>query len=366
MAWYNNAPYQDETQVLIGSLLGDASLTIQPVSHNIYFEETHSVKQKDYLLWKNEFLQKILLTSRRQFSTFDPRNQKEYHKVRVYSKTSPFLKELYGYFYSEKTKYVNSEILEHLTPLGLAVWYCDDGCYQYHSKTIIFCTHAFSLDDHKRIQDCFYRKWNIEATIRKKKQYHYFYINRINALKFLHLIRDFVHSSMKYKLGEIDNSNKSKIEETREKIRVSKAKYLEKNRERINQYHLEYSYRSDVRLRIIERRKKNREISRAYHRKYYHENLEKIKAHRDKHKSQSKAWYHKYYLEHRDELLAKKKEYYLLHRKGILEKKKIYHQKHRQKRIEYSRNYHQANKQKWVAYEHRRQEKKRLEKNVMV
>ena len=41
----------DAEQVLLGSLLGDGSLSRMNEKH-IYYSEIYSLKQRDYLLWK--------------------------------------------------------------------------------------------------------------------------------------------------------------------------------------------------------------------------------------------------------------------------------------------------------------------------
>lgn len=43
-------------QIILGSMFGDAFLK-KYKSSNVAFIETHSIKQKDYLLWKKELLE---------------------------------------------------------------------------------------------------------------------------------------------------------------------------------------------------------------------------------------------------------------------------------------------------------------------
>lgn len=47
---------KEQEQVILGSILGDASIKTQ--SKNQYsFSDEHSAKQKEYILWKNKILQ---------------------------------------------------------------------------------------------------------------------------------------------------------------------------------------------------------------------------------------------------------------------------------------------------------------------
>ena len=78
---------EDVKQVLLGSLLGDGSLEINKGGKNAFYREIHSSKQKDYLLWKNQFL-KIFNTKLQEYSTFDNRTNNTYYIILLWSKTN--------------------------------------------------------------------------------------------------------------------------------------------------------------------------------------------------------------------------------------------------------------------------------------
>ena len=46
-------------QVLYGSLLGDGSLQKNTLNSNAFFQEGHSIKQEEYLIWKANNLEKL-------------------------------------------------------------------------------------------------------------------------------------------------------------------------------------------------------------------------------------------------------------------------------------------------------------------
>ena len=117
----------DTEQVLLGSVLGDGSLCLNTKysNSNAYFSEAHSLKQKDYLLWKDEYL-KCFNTIIEYGSKTLKSNQKVYSQVRLRSKSNATLTKYYKDFYFKHIKLVTQKILNKLKPLGLAVWYMDD------------------------------------------------------------------------------------------------------------------------------------------------------------------------------------------------------------------------------------------------
>ena len=156
-------------QVLLGSLLGDGSLHIHKKrGKNATYTEEHSLKQLQYAKWKNSFLKfKETLVNRKEKRFGDVR---EYQQVCIYSPASPTLTEYYSFFYPNGKKVVTREILDKLEPLGLAVWYCDDGCYLYRQNMINFATNKFTKKENEFIIDFFYKKFHIKSRLRKLKK----------------------------------------------------------------------------------------------------------------------------------------------------------------------------------------------------
>src|SRR3989344_7224924 len=92
---------EDVKQVLLGSLLGDGSLQIQKEGKNAFYREIHSSKQKEYLLWKNQFL-KVFDTKLREYSFYDKRTDKTYYSVLLWSKTCPILTHYFKILYKNR------------------------------------------------------------------------------------------------------------------------------------------------------------------------------------------------------------------------------------------------------------------------
>ena len=198
-----------QEQVVLGSILGDAHIAPRGM-----YSEGHCEKQKDYLLWKYAIL--------RNFCPNPPAARVSYHDYkgkRIYkpqwsfrSKTTNVFTRLRAAFYPEGKKIVNRDLISKLGPLGLAVWYMDDGCISKqkikNTVYVMLCTHGFTLDDVQYLQSLLADKWSIKARIDRQEK-HYagkaygwsLHIVGVDAQIFLDIITPYVHPTMLYKLG---------------------------------------------------------------------------------------------------------------------------------------------------------------------
>ena len=111
---------------MLGSLLGDGNLSPNRRDRNgVRFRLGHGAKQVDYLDWKVSLLGNIACADRTNakgavFADFTP---------------LPELGELQRAVYLGGGKStITEEYLKALTPLALAIWYMDDGCFTLRSK----------------------------------------------------------------------------------------------------------------------------------------------------------------------------------------------------------------------------------------
>lgn len=142
------------TQILYGSLLGDGGVT----NRNI-FSEGHGIKQEPYLRWKNSYL-------KLSFGYHVSRSGKsESEQCHIYSsRNDPWCKELREEFYPSGIKVVTRDILDKIEPLGLLIWYLDDGHYKIKNYTTL-ATHCFTYNEHLIMKKYFKDRWNINVTI---------------------------------------------------------------------------------------------------------------------------------------------------------------------------------------------------------
>lgn len=206
---------QDAKQIVYGSLLGDASL--RQKNNRIQFLQ--SIKQKEYLLWKYSF-----------FNEEDVSNLYEYkYKKQNWENISFCLKnpnKKYDTFYKKirkniydknNVKRINEEYLKELTPLGLAVWWMDDGCLSIHKGNRYgkLCTHCFTYEEHLIIQKYFIEKWDIHIDIKLEKNKYYFCrFNVENLKKLISIIYKYVTEipSMIYKI-DLNYKNAIKLDD---------------------------------------------------------------------------------------------------------------------------------------------------------
>jgi len=239
----NNEISPETEQVLIGSLLGDGGLQLQKNGINVNFKEIHSIKQKEYLIWKKECLS-YFKPKINQYKIYDNRTNKYYSSVNLWTKIHPILTKYFRLFYPNGKKSINRTILNKIGPLALAVWYCDDGSFGYINQNGKIATYL-SYEDNILIVDFLKQKFNINCTVNKDgKSYHlYFSVKEIR--KFLSLIKDYVPRCMNYKLGAFSEENSARLKEEnfkrreKDKIRHKRDMADPIKRERINKQKLE-------------------------------------------------------------------------------------------------------------------------------
>ena len=188
-----------EFQILIGGLLGDASLSENKRKNFGRYTFAHSEKQKNYCIWKAKQLQNLVYYPRvfRPNYRHDKRTNKTYISYFCHSKECVKFKTLRDRWYNNHVKHICWDDLSKLNALGLAIWFMDDG-YKSESGYYI-ATLCFSKEDLQLIKKYFSEKWNIEITITKVNEV---YIPAKYRKHFTEIIKPYIHSDCKYKLLE--------------------------------------------------------------------------------------------------------------------------------------------------------------------
>ena len=175
-----------QEEILIGSLLGDAYITVRG---QIQFEQ--SVHQKEYLFWKHQELNSISYKNVSMAKRFDKRYQKENISYRFW--TRQYFISWRNKFYVKNKKIVPKDI--KLTPLSLAVWYMDDGCFS--DNKCIIATDGFSKNDIYFLQEFLLEEFNIKSSLKNKSK---IMIKKESFNAFFPIIRPYIISSMLYKI----------------------------------------------------------------------------------------------------------------------------------------------------------------------
>lgn len=212
----------DFNGAVIGMVLGDSwmesyanssGVAHDPRKHKTRLQFGHCLEQKEYLLWK------VALT--RNYLVFN--HIKDYqcvvkgttcYTVKALSRGSRKLSYLYPKMYQFKKKLVSRKILNRLTPLGLAIWYMDDGYLEkksngkggyYPGRAIRLSTESFTYEGVLLIQKYFQEVWEIPVVVVKCTSGHWVtWFNNASTKKFLDIVRPYVLQveCMKHKLPE--------------------------------------------------------------------------------------------------------------------------------------------------------------------
>ena len=183
----------EEIQILYGSVLGDGYLGKQ-INTNAYYSESHGLQQTEYLRWKYIKLRRLM----RRFTV-------DKVAAHMYSYYLPVFTMLHKRFYVEGIKRVTRDMLEILTPLGLSVWYMDDGgcnSYKYQLRNIYLNTQGFSIDENTLIRRYFLERYNLQTKEHKVKGGCGIALglNVEESYKFIDIVKDYIPDCMSYKV----------------------------------------------------------------------------------------------------------------------------------------------------------------------
>jgi len=214
-------PYEQLTQkdIIIALSIGDGHIHKQNKSLNSYLDVSHSKKQYEYLLWKNDLLIHSGFKSHitKQIKKC---NNNSFEIYRLTTKTDLFITEIYNRLYINKKKNMNY-ILNNLNPFILAVWFMDDGSKKVKKiikrksgDVIIFkngyidaymlATNGFSFEDCNNLCQVLKVNYNITGHVQSDRNTPRISISD-NASKeiFKNTIYEYVKAvpSMMYKLN---------------------------------------------------------------------------------------------------------------------------------------------------------------------
>jgi recombination protein RecA len=204
-------PYRlgpQQWQVVLGGLMGDAALSPSRIAGSLgtRFRMGHGAKQVAYLDWKAGLLGNIGQTRRTDA------------KGAAFVDLTPLpeLAELREAVYlGDGHKHLSWEYLKALTPLALAVWYCDDGSFQSRAKGLQerthegsgrseICVKALSPGSRERLLQHLADTFDLHPTLtsRGARRMPVLSFAKDETAKLHELIAPYVHPSMQYKLLE--------------------------------------------------------------------------------------------------------------------------------------------------------------------
>lgn len=188
-------------------LLGDGSLPKpQKETHGVLMKITHAMDQKEYNLWKKSLLE--YLTECRWVE--DERNGEGQNVCRVITRKHPFYKSLREHLYHNGKRTVDEHVMKCLSPLGLALWYQDDGTIQLgnRSMTPMICSMAYNKVENEMMARMLHKKFGITFRVNKttqkykgeKRTYYFLRLRVKDRQKFFDIIKPYMHETMMYKM----------------------------------------------------------------------------------------------------------------------------------------------------------------------
>lgn len=182
-------------------ILGDGYLQ-KTGERNARLRLEHAAKFKDYLLWKMNLLPKLFQGKPKHLKRIHPLTKKEYEYVRIQSNTSPLLGKLRRLFYPEGKKIIPEEIKKLLTlPIGLVIWYYDDGYYNKKDKNAFIYLGKLNKEDAERVKNVIEKNFGLNVRlIDKKSKGLVTYFSPRETEKLRNYLLAYQVESLKYKI----------------------------------------------------------------------------------------------------------------------------------------------------------------------
>lgn len=178
-----------QTQILIGSLLGDAY--IHPLG-KICFEQ--SSIQQEYLNWKYTEFKNLAYPKIAHVSRLDKRSQNQTFSCRF------FLKQIFrtwrNIWYLNGHKILPTDIEKWFTPLTLAVWYMDDGHLEKGVAPLFAC-ESFTQEESSALASIMSKKWQLKCYVNNNNRIR---ISRESSRHFIEIVDPYIVPSMRYKI----------------------------------------------------------------------------------------------------------------------------------------------------------------------
>lgn len=188
-------------QVLLGNILGDVYLRKFSDKANTRVVFRQGEINKEYLLHLYDLFQTYVYTPPYKYKIFNKENNKERCNLSFATLALPCFNPYYSLFYSEGKKRIPHNIADYLTNVSLAYWIMDDGGFTGNGLKLY--TNAYTLEDLSLLIEALNKNFQIKATIHKSsiENQYTLYISKNQMPHLINLVKDYMHSSMLYKLN---------------------------------------------------------------------------------------------------------------------------------------------------------------------
>lgn len=190
-----------EESVVLGTLLGDGYLSRRSLASLVV---VHAVRQREYAEFKARLLVRLNPKWRKPGRGGFPGSSAN---IRFETDWRISLAEIGAEVYQGGRKRVTRAILNHLSALGLAIWYMDDGMLQLkgHSPSARLSTYAFSRRENQVIVRWLQARFGIEASVDlacvRSRTRSFIRLSAEGSRRLFSQIAQYVPPTMQYKLS---------------------------------------------------------------------------------------------------------------------------------------------------------------------
>ncbi len=208
----------EDRGILVGMVIGDGYLNvrhrIKPKGYEYESSElkvSHSTKQLDYAQHKANLIKKMFggKCNIYYYETFLKATNKSYPMC-AFMKSNSYFRILKKFIYKDKTKCITSEVLNMLTPHGIAIWYMDDGHARRNfnkdgfvssvsTEISTYCTY----EEANTIINWFKEKHGLDTKLFLSKGKYCIKWNTQASHEFARLVQPYIIPSMLYKLSHV-------------------------------------------------------------------------------------------------------------------------------------------------------------------
>jgi DNA-binding CsgD family transcriptional regulator len=195
-----------QQQLILGSLIGDASLVFNEENDRYDFQVGHCIEQKEYLEHKAKILNSSIRSYIKDENSFSA--GKEFFITSYYNKYE--LQKIYNICFVNRIKTISHKWLDLLTEEGISYWFMDDGTSSFlrNNKSVSarFSTLSFPKEQIILLQNKLL-KFNIETSIHKHSDGEGLVISVLTKSinKLMDLVEPFIIPCMSYKIKRISN-----------------------------------------------------------------------------------------------------------------------------------------------------------------
>ena len=185
-----------QRQIIYGGILGDGTLAVVRKSEKSCpsYNESHSVKQLDYILWKFKNLGN--LSPKMDFFSVKLKGyESEHESVKFRTASCPDLYDLHDKLYRNFSEnHLKTEVLDKLDDLGVAIWIMDDGSIKKsgHAANPSIKLYACWYENQEVFVDFFKEKYGIECKIHRQEKNPYLSFSVVESAKLLMALSKFI------------------------------------------------------------------------------------------------------------------------------------------------------------------------------